>query len=193
MVLGLAFGLVFGNWQVSISIAVFFELLWLDFFPAGTYIPPHRTFSAFFCLFFAQLLHVHQPAAAVPLILLGMPLSWLGSTGEHWHRVWQNASYDRILEWSEDGAEGDFRPEGLVRNSLLQMFVLQFTLFAACGLVLFHPLQSAVAYWQGAETGLTWHHLWILGMVGGILSLRIRRAFEFLIIGGVILCLAAWL
>lgn len=194
MVLGLAFGLLFGNWQVCVSLAVFFELLWLDFFPAGTYIPPHRTFSVFFCLLFVQLFHIHQPDAAIPVILLGMPLAWLGSAGEHWHRLWQNASYDRLLEWAQSGKMESFRPEHLVRNSLLQIFLLQFGLFAASSLVLAYPLGSAVTAWQaGTESALTWNHIWALGLVGGVLSLRIRRAFELLVIGVALLCLAAWL
>ena len=162
----------------------------MDFFPAGTFIPPHRMLATFLALCVSFVLGMERPDQILPLLLLCLPMSWLGSKLDARHRALQNDSYDTLLQRS-DGDMAAYRVEALVGRSLLQLFGMS----AAVFLVAFLLLSVAMAFihplWPSLS-GMGWAHLWATSLIGAILSLRIRIAYGALIIGAFVLSFFVW-
>ena len=55
LVIGILFALILDPDIPFLGIGIFFELLWLDAIPAGTYIPPQSQLAAFVCAEVAAL------------------------------------------------------------------------------------------------------------------------------------------
>lgn len=104
-------------------VAIFYEILWLDLFPAGTYVPPNGTLSVFLVLALAYVLDnageytlVSQASLAespenfasflspatlfVPLVL-AMPAAKCASRLESYVRHLSDTRYDQLLSWLE--------------------------------------------------------------------------------------------
>ncbi len=178
------------HWFVGIGIAVFFELLWMDYFPAGTFIPPHRMLATFLALGVAFVLGLQRPDQIMPLLLLCLPMSWLGAKLEARHRAIQNSSYDALLERSSQDTDA-YRVEGLVGRSLLLLFGMNAAVFLVAFLLLSLAMAYIPALWPSLS-GMGWPHLWAVGLIGAILSLRIRVAYGVLIIGAFVLSFFVW-
>jgi PTS system mannose-specific IIC component len=184
---GLLGALLTGNPFPSIGIGIFFELIWLDFFPAGTFIPPHQILPTFLSLSLASYLEIYSPENVMPILFLTLPLAWIGTRLEHWQRNLQNKNYNKLVRWT-DHEPDSFRPESLVLGSLVQIALFNCILFVVCFVVLFVILEYVFIFWSGRFEGLAWSYLWLTACVGGILSLRIRRAYEvFVVCVGVVL------
>jgi PTS system mannose-specific IIC component len=185
IVIGLLAGFFYGQWPTCIGLAVFFELLWLDLFPAGTYIPPHRTLTTFATIVLSCEMQLGPPTAVVPVIVLGLLLARLGAWLEARQRSMQNASYDRIHQRIGEG-EGELPLGRIVLGSMAQIAVFNAALFALVAVAIFGL--SKVYFFEALTLpgGLGWPHLWALGLVGGLLALRIRRAYEMFVAGSLV-------
>lgn len=181
-------GALCGDWPTSLGIAVFFELLWVDLSPAGTYIPPHSILPTLLCLSLGKLLGLSTPWNILPLLGLAAPLAWVGSKMESWQRIIQNGSFNRLLNWAREDAE-KFRPKILIHTSLLQILFMNVFLFVGSFCLLFALIEEILPLWPAGGAWLAWPHLWMLALVGPISGLRLRKAYFTLLMGAFTLLL----
>jgi PTS system mannose-specific IIC component len=186
--LGLLFGYISGDWSTSLGVAIFFELFWLDAFPAGTFVPPHRILATFLTLTLSWALGFQSPGQILPLLLPSALLAALGSRLEVWQRMQQNSSYNQLLQWARQDIQR-FQPELLVKKGLLQLSAANALLYMLSFLACYYLFQQAHSYWQFELQGLAWEHIWSLGLIGPVLSLRSKRAYQLLVLGAAILVL----
>ncbi|MFP4213177.1 MAG: PTS sugar transporter subunit IIC [Desulfohalobiaceae bacterium] len=191
LALGLFFGYVSGDWPSSLGIAIFFELFWLDAFPAGTFVPPHRILATFLTLTLAMALGLQSPVQILPLLLPSVLLARLGSRLEIWQRMRQNYSYNKLLQWSRQGSEC-FQPQLLVQKGLLQLAAANSLLYMFSFLACYYTFQLLHSSWALQVPDLGWEHIWSLGLVGPILSLRNKRAYQLLVLGAALLVFLVW-
>gem|GEM_PF-4133623 len=119
--------------QTSLAIGIFFELFWLDLFPAGTFIPPHAPAATLASLALASRLGSAEPRQVLLALLLGLPMAWLGARMDQVRREFENRNYNRILQ--DARKPQDFRPERVVLSGL--------AILAAGNFILFRPEPGA--------------------------------------------------
>lgn len=177
--MGFLWGAVTGDWQLALSLAVFHELLWLDLFPAGTYIPPNGVLSLLLGLVLAGRFGLTSPdQIAVPL-LLTLPAALSGAQLEYLLRKRANRQYNEILHWGRQAVDGDSPFAGMTRSALSTHALAQGLLFLAWSLVLDITIHLFVAFigYIPHVNGIVWGHLWFVAGLGGLLALRVRRAY----------------
>ncbi len=168
------------NWQEPIYIGIFFECFWLDTFPAGTYRPPQQTFAAFFTMLIVQYLGLTRVGSILPLLILALPLTSLMNRLEAWIRTMENVGYRRSWE-QVHGRDGPYRPEVLVRGSLLKSAALNMAAFALfCGITT-AAYEGLLKFRPVPLPDLTWGHVLIGALAAGFLSLRSRRIYQVLV------------
>lgn len=178
LAIGALWGLLTGEWGLAASLAIFFELLWLDLFPAGTYIPPNAGASMLLTLGVARYFGIDQASLlAVPMVI-SLPASMLSSKMEYLQRHMQNKSYNRILQWARMPRSAN-EPGNVIAFSLLQQALFHAMFFSVALLVLIGTIK--VMYWYIGHlpsiARVTWLHLWFFAAIGGVLSLRVRAAY----------------
>ena len=179
----------------AVSLAVFYELFWLDLFPAGTYMPPNSLFPLLTILTYAGTLQQPDITALFLPIILTLPLAFFGACVEKRQREWQVISYNRIIRKLRTDGDIGKAASVSVAASLIQLFTCNFAaFFLVTGLVLLAA--DAAASWQGIHLSFehaSWPLLWVIGALGGVLSLRIRRNYLVFITGSVFAgLLAVW-
>jgi PTS system mannose-specific IIC component len=177
---------------LSLQIGVFFELFWLDLFPAGTYLPPNAAASNLACLFLVRLGSLHDPGAIAAVMLLTLPLARLFGKLEASQRVLANSFYNRLLKWSRPGSHR-MRPGRLILESMALQFTLNAVAFALAlsALLALLGLTSERLFAAFHGLGIRFGHMWILASLGAVLSLRYRPAQAVLAAGAALLALAA--
>jgi len=173
-----------GNWPESLGVSLFFELLWLDVFPAGTIIPPNPLASVLASLATLRYFNVTKPALAAIIMLLALPLGKLFARIERAHRQYENDAHSRLMRWAKN-PEYVPGPLQLTRRSVLILFwvnVAAFALSLACLMVFAHFLLPYAAPAIG-NIPLKWPHLWGVASIGAVLSLRYRPAYAVLLLG----------
>ncbi|MGE4440356.1 MAG: hypothetical protein AB7D27_02580 [Desulfomicrobium sp.] len=158
------------------SAGIFFELLWLDLFPAGTYIPPQALFSLTATLTILACLPDADMRATALTVIATLPLAYLGAWIEQLHRKRQNARYNRLLTWNRRSNEDVFAPSRLTSSALLEIFLLNFTIFLLCVTPLCAGLRMLQPWFSGGPQP-SWPMLWAGACAGAILALRVRRAY----------------
>ncbi|WP_273192571.1 hypothetical protein [Oleidesulfovibrio alaskensis] len=183
---GFLWAVITGEWELSLSLAIFFELLWLDLFPAGTYIPPNAVGCLLLTIAATDYFGLRTPEEVAVPALLSLPAAFISARLEYMHRTMQDKAYNRALGWGRGGARRvasgieEMPPFGmLVWNASLQLLLLQAGFFLAALLVLIGTISGLssllghLPYIQGAE----WPALWFVSTVGGVLAVRIPRAY----------------
>lgn len=191
LTIGFAWGLLSGDWSTSLGVSLFFELLWLDIFPAGTIIPPQSLAPALASLAVLRHLGVTEPALAAVVMLASLPLGRLFARLERYHRQYENEAYNHLMHWAKR-PESPHGPLPLTRNSILVMFPVNATVFAlvlACLLAVLPPLLHRLSPVLG-NIPLRWPHLWVVASIGAVLSLRHRPAYAILACGVVLAVLS---
>ncbi len=185
MVLGFIWGAFSGDYQTSLSIAIFFELFWLDNIPAGTYIPPHLTASTLAACVLATSFGFTQARQLMIVLLACLPLARLGVVMESSLRHWHNRGYHKLVNWARRGLSDDPVPKKLVLSSILRNFFSSFLFFWSSVLVLHYALRAIFHKWGPfiASVDIQWPYLWIAASLGGLLALRLRRAYAVLAFG----------
>ncbi len=173
-----------GNWEVSLGVAVFYELFWLDLIPAGSYIPPNSSISTLIALGLVNYFGLSLPSQLVWPLLMSIPMALISREMEAYQRRIQNGSYNALLRWARSTNTNEHLPEKLIYFSLLQQLVMNFVLFSfgllaliGCYTILQEQLPPNYLVFP-----FSWGWLWILAAVGGMLSLRIRPAYAMLCI-----------
>ena len=107
----------------------------------------------------------------------------LGARLEYFHRRWQNNAYNGLLQWArrsrEQESRNDRQLQAIVVRSLLQNAVLSFAFFATViSLVwLVLSLAGAPRSFAALNAPVGWAHLWFCAALGGVLALRVKRAY----------------
>jgi len=191
-VVGFFLILLTGDVFPTIYIAVFFELLWLDLIPAGTFIPPNAVFCLVAATALTMFFQLEYPAQIFMMMLLTLPGAYLLARFEGWHRVRQNRNYNLILRQSRDKFSS-FHPEKMILSSLGETFAINF--LAACLgiylLSLIYPLIDSLLH--PLQDILTWPHLLMAAGISALAALRIRKAYTSLVTAMMlILVFLAW-
>lgn len=171
------------------SAGIFFELLWLDLFPAGTYIPPQALLSLIATLTILACLPDADMRTTVLVVIATLPLAYLGAWIEQLYRTRQNAGYNQLLTWNRKGNINAFAPHRLTGRALVEILLLNFSVLALCLAPLLVGLK-ALQPWISGGPQPTWTMLWIAACAGAILALRVRKAYALVavsVILGVIL------
>ena len=132
-----------------------------------------------------------SPALAAVVMLAALPLGRLFALLERYHRQYENHAFDRLLLWAKR-PEDMPGPGVLTRRSIMVMLPLNFVAFtmALAGLIaLMHLILPRLAPLLGTVP-LKWPHLWVVGSIGAVLSLRHRPAYAILL-SGVVLAIAS--
>lgn len=178
LVVGVLWGVFVGNLESSLYISIFYELLWLDFIPVGTFIPPHMTAATFTALAIATHLGLDSmPQVCLPL-LAGLPMSWLGARLERIMRDRLNRSYSGILGWVRKPLDVNV-PVRLILGTLASKVLVHWLFFLA-GAGLLAYLSQLVSTHYGAQLAslrVGWRELLIAASVGGLLALRLRSLY----------------
>ncbi|MGE4293402.1 MAG: PTS sugar transporter subunit IIC [Desulfovibrio sp.] len=176
--IGLLWALVTGDYEICLKIAIFFELAWLDIIPAGTYIPPHLGAAMFTALALTSLHGLTDTGQITLVMAAGIPMAWLGTRLEARQRTFQRRCHTQALQWARNVNAGPF-PERIVYSALLRNFLTSWIFFFVSMLVL-DMLLGLLLHNLGTlldQMHVDWPHLWLAASLGGLLALRIRRAY----------------
>ncbi|MGM0758536.1 MAG: PTS sugar transporter subunit IIC [Thermodesulfobacteriota bacterium] len=179
---GLIAALLTGQWTQCVGVGIFFELLWLDLFPAGTYLPPQRILSTLLVCCVLSVLSLTWPSLVVIPILCALPAASLGTFLEKRLRLVQSENHTRLVDWAGQSSSVSF-PAFMIWTSLGKKIVVESGLF----LVLAVLVTSFTAAFQSVLStaqppwDVRWPHLWTVALLGAILSVRIRKAYHILL------------
>ncbi|MFO7818184.1 MAG: PTS sugar transporter subunit IIC [Thermodesulfobacteriota bacterium] len=181
VVQGGLWGMVIGQPELGLKVGFFFELLWLDLFPAGTFIPPQAVFSVFASLVLGKILMATQPDQIFILMLCTIPLAFLGSWLEGRQREWQNKSYNLLLRWAAR-KQSHTPPQKMVAASIRQQMILNMV-FGLSSLYFLYFCGLRLLPFIPDTNYFTWPMAWLMAGVGGIMALRVRKAYAFFFLG----------
>ncbi len=174
----LIWGLCSGDWVSSLAFGIFFELFWLDLICAGTYIPPNPNMPLLLCLFLVCAFSsqgFEVPSPPLVAIVLAIPSAFIGTELEQRHRVRLNAMHEHLVEEQQMNQPVSSREIAL---SILRLWTLETLLFIALGALLYWCFALLIFLsgdFPGPES-LNWTALWLTAALGGVLSLRTKRA-----------------
>ncbi|WP_051676845.1 PTS sugar transporter subunit IIC [Maridesulfovibrio frigidus] len=188
LVVGFIWGVFTGDYATSLKIAVFFELFWLDNIPAGTYIPPHILASTVAALALTTSFGFTEAPQIMVILLACLPLAKLGAWLEYGLRQWHNRGYNDLLNWARKGEVGDNLPQKLVARSILRTLTTSWLFFWTSTVILHYVLRIFFHKWGGVVTSveMQWSYLWIAASLGGLLALRLRKAYATFVFGVVL-------
>ena len=176
---GLIWGAASGDMALAVSLAIFYELFWLDLFPAGTYMPPNALFPMICVLTLSLALPAPDITGLFLLVIMTLPLASLGSYLEKRQRDWQVAGYNKLILTFRAGGNLEAAAGRSIYASLALLFTLNSGVFFAVTTLAAFAV-SLLASWQTSPlicASASWPLLWSIGAVGGLLSLRIRRNY----------------
>jgi len=188
LVVGLLWGLFMGDLETSLHVAIFYELLWLDFIPVGTFIPPHMTAATFTALSINSYLGLTSLPLVGLSLVAGLPMAWLGTRLERTMRDRLNRSYGGILQWVRKPADPTV-PGRLLLGTLVSKILVNwlFFLIGAGGLALITGFALKQYRPELASIQLSWSLLLLGASVGGLLALRLRALYISVAAGAVIM------
>lgn len=134
-----------------------------------------------------------SPAEALFVVATTAMLGRLFATLEGVQRMVENIVLSRYTA-ARERTRAFFSPGKLIRRALCDMVLLNGVAFsvALAGLIALYAALLPRAWPFLASSGATWSQLWILGSLGGVLSLRYRPAYMVLA-GGMGLAMAWFL
>ncbi|MBC7354975.1 MAG: hypothetical protein H5U09_02100 [Desulfomicrobiaceae bacterium] len=158
-----------------VFIGVFFELLWLDLFPAGAYVPPNGLLA--FTLAATTLRHISAPSMFLALaVLLGSALCAHGAANiELFYRKRQDRALMRLADTNRRPRMSFFDPDSIVVRSVAEQWVLGWTLFLVFAVVLLAGIRL-LNLLPLPHTPISWPILLAPAFMGGVLCLRTHRA-----------------
>lgn len=175
---------------MALGVAVFFELLWLDLFPAGTYIPPHLSAATCAALGLVAALDLSSPETAAPILLLCMPLGPLGAKLESRLRALNDRHFDSLVRAS-NSISARFVPVRVLWRSLAVSLSIMLAAFCVALGILFAVTPDVLLLWNGLSLGkgIGWPLIWLAGSIGGVLAIRWKRAYGLLTAAAILLAL----
>lgn len=124
-------------------------------------------------------------------MIAGIPMAWLGTRLEAVLRGLHGHCHTRTLQWSRDPEAGRF-PERLIYFALLRGFLTSWVFFFLSMLVLDSLLRLVLGSLGSFfdQMHVDWPHLWLAASLGGLLALRVRRAYAVFFSGAALVGLA---
>ncbi len=162
-------------------IAFFFELLWIDLIPAGTFIPPNAIFCVVATITVVAILNLEYPSQIFPVMIATIPVAFLFSWLEGIQRNAQNRNYNIILQQSRNRS-ADYRPGLMVSSSIIQLLLIYLTAGILSTYGLLTITRMAYSYLP-AQVYPSWAHLLLIASVSALAALRIKKAYLSLTIG----------
>jgi PTS system mannose-specific IIC component len=158
--------------------AVFFELLWLDLFYAGTYVPPDNLFSY---MIFAPLmidLGLEEPQDLCVVMLFCLPFAALAGKLEARMRFRESAGHKRMNQAIDARGDIEATAAAIVWRSLSRLALLGIMLYSLTAILIYGV--AALWIWKFGSVyrieWAGWGFLLCLAALGGLLSLRIPWA-----------------
>ncbi len=173
--------LLTGETFPTLYLAIFFELLWLDLIPVGTFIPPNAIFSLVASVLLMHFFQLEGTGELFLLVLLTLPGAYLMARLEGWERVRQNRNYNLILRQSRD-KWGNFQPEKMIWRSLAGSLANKLA-GASIGIYLLSLIFPLLNNLLVLDPKLDWHHLILASSISGLAALRVKKAYASLIMG----------
>lgn len=192
LVLGLVWGYLSGEYATCLGVAVFFELLWLDLFPAGTFIPPNYVAATMTSLAVCHRYDLNSPAEVLPALALGLVA---GKIGQWLEQVLRNHNDKADIQLHQEKNFPEQSTGVLVAHAVARNLAASFVFMAvllACVAFTSPWWGPLLGQWQGFVR-LHWWELWFCASVGGILAIRWRRVYGLLAAGVVIVAMSAFL
>lgn len=133
---------------------------------------------------------ITEPSLAALPMILALPFGRVFSHLERQHRQFCNEGFTKLGRWVK-GNGSSAGPGALTRRAMLSMLPVNLTAFAIALTALLAVMNVALPALEPAlkNIGLTWPHLWVVGSIGAVLSLRHRPAYALLVAGAVLACL----
>jgi len=184
LVVGFFWGAATGEYTTSLYIAIFFELFWLDLIPAGAYIPPQLTAATFSALALTTWFNLDQPSRIMFVLFASMPLAWIGTKVEGWLREREQGSYNALLNWARNPGSPHL-PGTLILRSMAKGVFMSWATFLGAVLILKQGFDFIFSTYPNifSHLGVTWAHLWVAASLGGLMALRLKRAYVILATG----------
>ena len=167
-----------GEWDMTIKLALFFELFWLDLMYVGTYVPPFSSMSLLICVLLVDYFQISEVRQLPLPLLLSLPWALTGAAVERWMRQRQSVLYFSLVERGEAVQQHNV-PRRVFMHCILKLLAVQAVVFAGCYTII-ENLGHVLAIWVGLPifSWLNWGLLWTLGAaMGGFMALRTRRAY----------------
>ncbi|WP_428558856.1 MAG: PTS sugar transporter subunit IIC [Solidesulfovibrio sp. DCME] len=181
LVIGFAWAAVYGDLDLTLKLCLFYELFWLDGIPAGTHIPPNAAAATLAGLSLMHVFQLTSPAEALFVAATTALLGRLFAALEGVQRVVENIVLSRYTA-ARERTKAPFSPGRLIRRAFYDMVILNGMAFsvALAGLVALYYVVLPKVWPYLSSSGASWSQLWILGSLGGVLSLRYRPAYMVL-------------
>lgn len=185
---------VFSNNPVDIiATALALELFWLDVIPVGTVIPPDRLLPLLLTALCARVFDLHGAGEFLTPLLIFSVCGGLGAWLTGWVRKRQNAAHAQLQDWASRGDERDLPALLMLRGTVL-FFACQTALFF--GVFVLSLIAARLWFLHIGEAlvpdipGISWPWLILAAGIGGILSLRLKKArFLFSCVFASLVCL----
>jgi mannose PTS system EIIC component len=181
MVVGFFISIITGQVFPVMYIAFFFELLWIDLIPAGTFIPPNAIFCMLATITVTHLFNLEYASQIFPVMLATIPIAFLISWLEGVQRTAQNRNYNTILQQSRKNAL-DFQPGLMAGYSILQLLLI-YLIVGVAGIYGLFLLMDLFHSYLPAGDYPSWTHLLMIASISALAALRIRKAYVSLILG----------
>ncbi len=191
LLVGLAWAGITGDARTAMGVALFFELLWIDLFPAGTFVPPHLVAATCAGLGLTAAFGLTAPQDVLLCLLLATPLGPVGAKLEEALRTWQNRHYNSLVRLArQPGAS--FAPERLVVRSLVETALCSLAVFALALAALYAVLPRALPLWHELlpPARIGWVHIWLAATLGGVMAIRWKRAYGLLAAAAALLAMS---
>lgn len=181
IVIGFFISILTGEVFPVMYIAVFFELLWIDFIPAGTFIPPNAIFCVLATAVIVEIFSLEFASQIFPVMMATIPIAFLCSWLEGMQRTAQNKNYNVILQQSRKNP-AQYKAGDIIMTSVIQLLLIYLVVGVAgiYGLALL--LEKTYAYLPVRDY-LPWPHLLMIASVSALAALRIKKAYASLVLG----------
>lgn len=178
LVVGLLWGLFGGHMETCLFSAIFYELLWLDFIPVGTFIPPHMTAATFAGIALSFYFGLESPPLVFLALVAGLPMAWLGARLDRVLRDRLNRSYGLVMQWLRKPHDVDM-PSRMLAGVLVSKLLVSWVFFLVGTGLLAAAVRFILDHYTGQLAGLqlTWNHFLIAASLGGLLALRLRSLY----------------
>lgn len=193
MFVGLLYGIIINDFSAVLPLAIFFELFWLDLFPIGGYLPPNALFPYLMmlaiCAFFSWDVAPTgiSPGQLVVPLVLSLPFAYISPLLEAWLRKQRVPWNSQVIKKAR--AEGPMGPiaGSVIWQSIGLSVALELFLWIASTVILGGAIFLIFRWRLVPHMDIDWWPIYLVASVGGVLSLRIRRAYVFFICSMLIL------
>lgn len=172
-------GLFTGEFSVALSLGVCCELFWIDDLNVGTRISTSGTLPLLLSLVLINFsefgVFPTDPEHLGPVLVFAMPLAWCGKRAEMFVRTLQIREHTLFAE----KRKGAPVPGYIFLLILGRLLIIQSIVFCVALAVLgfiFLGYQRITGELP-VIPGMTWQILWSISALGGIISLRAKRAY----------------